>query len=204
MGGLKFLTVSTGAFHTCGLAADSTAFCWGLNDHGQLGDLIADTTRPAAVRGGIKFAMITVGSLHSCGLTSAGAAYCWGDNEFGQLGDSLELQTSIPNAVTGGKTFVRLSAGGSHNCGISSDSTAWCWGSDVNGQLGGPPTHTCLTAGVSGPCSPIPQRVQGGYTFSTISAGAQHTCAITTDQTTYCWGLNSFGQLGSGSRSASP
>src|SRR2546425_2282336 len=45
MGGLKFLTVSTGAFHTCGLAADSTAFCWGLNDHGQLGDSIADTTR---------------------------------------------------------------------------------------------------------------------------------------------------------------
>src|SRR3989441_7297602 len=99
MGGLKFLTVSTGAFHTCGLAADSTAFCWGLNDHGQLGDSIADTTRPAAVRGGIKFAMITVCSLHSCALTSAGAASCWRDNDLGQLWHSLGLQPCLLNPV---------------------------------------------------------------------------------------------------------
>ena len=204
LGGLRFLTVSAGSFHTCGLASDSTAFCWGLNDHGQLGDSIADTTRPAAVRGGIKFATLAVGSLHSCGLTSAGAAYCWGNNELGQLGDSLELQTSIPNPVTGAQTFVRLTAGGSHTCGISSDGSAWCWGSDINGQLGSPPTHTCITAGVGGPCSPIPQPVGGGHTFSTISAGSQHTCAITPDHDTYCWGLNSFGQLGNGSRSSSP
>src|SRR5216110_2256484 len=36
-GGLRFTTVSAGRFHTCGLATDSTAYCWGSNGWGQLG-----------------------------------------------------------------------------------------------------------------------------------------------------------------------
>src|SRR5438552_18535504 len=38
-------------------------------------------------------------------------------------------------------------------------------------------------------------------TFGTVSPGDAHTCGITTDGTSYCWGDNSDGQLGDGTTS---
>ena len=48
-GGLSFRSVTGGNHHTCGLTVDDVAYCWGLNDHGQLGDGTR-TTRIAPVR----------------------------------------------------------------------------------------------------------------------------------------------------------
>jgi len=151
------------------------------------------------VRDGRKFVAVAVGFQHSCGLLATGEAYCWGDNQLAQLGDTSVAQSSVPIPVAGAFVFTRLSAGGSHTCGITADHTARCWGSDANGQLGSAPTHTCVGLSVTGPCSPVPQLVGGGYGFVEISAGTQHTCAVATDQRAYCWGLNSNGQLGSAS-----
>jgi alpha-tubulin suppressor-like RCC1 family protein len=35
---LAFVQVNGGGFHTCGVATDGRAFCWGGNNFGQLGD----------------------------------------------------------------------------------------------------------------------------------------------------------------------
>ncbi len=32
--------------------------------------------------------------------------------------------------------------------------------------------------------------------FSLVSTGSEHTCAIDIDAHAYCWGRNTFGQLG--------
>jgi len=40
-----------------------------------------------------------------------------------------------------------------------------------------------------------------GKLWIKISAGSSHTCAIDTDSKAYCWGSNSFGQLGDGTNS---
>ena len=37
-GGLQFASVSVGTTHVCGVTTSAAAYCWGLNDHGQLGN----------------------------------------------------------------------------------------------------------------------------------------------------------------------
>jgi hypothetical protein len=203
-GGLMFVAVAVGLQHSCGLTADSTAYCWGRNDSGQLGDdSQANDSMPVAVSGGLKLTSLTVGAAHSCGVTAVGDAYCWGANSFGQLGDTLVLGVAlVPTLVEGENMFLTVSAGGSHTCGITVGDEARCWGANFSGQLGAPALYTCFSSGGQAPCNPLPRPVSGGYTFTSISAGNQHTCALTTDQQAYCWGLNSNGQLGDGGTAA--
>jgi alpha-tubulin suppressor-like RCC1 family protein len=53
-GGLEFATVSIGTTHACGVTLSSTAYCWGTNDHGQLGDgTTQSSTTPIAVSGSL-------------------------------------------------------------------------------------------------------------------------------------------------------
>jgi alpha-tubulin suppressor-like RCC1 family protein len=43
-----------------------------------------------------------------------------------------------------------------------------------------------------------PTLVAGGLRFLEVYAGGAHSCGITTTNRAYCWGSNSFGQLGDG------
>src|SRR5207244_2374310 len=131
--------------HTCGVAAGGT-YCWGLNDHGQLGDGTSSNQDSVAelVRGGLTFTQVTaggdqaLGGSHSCGITAAGAAYCWGSNKLGQLGDGTITDRATPVAVTAqsGVTFTQISAGDRHTCARASDGNIYCWGNAGDGALG--------------------------------------------------------------------
>ena len=188
---VAFDTIALGSAHTCGLTSTGIAYCWGSNGNGQLGDGSTDNRLlPVAVSGGHTFSMIAAGAGHTCGLTSAGAAYCWGFNMFGQLGDSSAPIHLLPVAVSGGLTFSTIAAGAGHTCGVASGTfAAWCWGYNANGQLGDNSTTD----------HHVPVAVSGGHTFSTISAGYEHMCGLTSAGAAYCWGSNGNGQLGDNS-----
>jgi hypothetical protein len=84
--------LAAGGSHTCaatlGLDNVAEAYCWGLNDHGQLGDGTTDNrTSGTLVAGGIAFATITAGAAHTCATQVTGASYCWGWNYLGRLGN---------------------------------------------------------------------------------------------------------------------
>jgi len=82
-----------------------------------------------------------------------------------------------------------LAVGTNHACGLTSAGAAYCWGDNRWGQLGN---------GVSGTDpNPAPVAVQGGISFSRVTAGVNHTCALTAAGVAYCWGVNVDGQLGS-------
>jgi alpha-tubulin suppressor-like RCC1 family protein len=66
----------------------------------------------------------------------------------------------------------------------------FCWGANTYGKLGN---------GVENPTA-TPVQVIGDHEFVGVTAGGNHTCAITRDEGAFCWGWNRLGQLGIGSR----
>jgi len=112
-GGLRFTQITAGGAHTCALTAGGTAYCWGNNARGQVGDnSTLQHNEPVAVATTLRFTSLDAGASHTCGLTSGGVAYCWGRNDRGQLGDGTTLDRWVPTAITGGRTFATLTAGG--------------------------------------------------------------------------------------------
>lgn len=189
-GGLSFVTLSAGGMHSCGVTAAGSAYCWGGNEHGQLGDgSILDRSTPVPVGGGLSFASVSAGGGHTCGLTAGGVAYCWGRNDVGQLGDGTTSVRTMPVPVAGSLTFVSLSAGTDHTCGLTPLGAAYCWGANAAGALGDGTTEDRIA----------PVAVGGGLSFASIDAGTGHTCGVATDGVAYCWGDNAGGQLGDGS-----
>src|SRR5687768_18485604 len=82
---VSFVRIASGAQFSCGLDSDGVAYCWGLNDRGQLGDGTT-TTRltPTKVSTTLQFSTIAAGASHTCAITLAGDSWCWGGNERGE------------------------------------------------------------------------------------------------------------------------
>jgi alpha-tubulin suppressor-like RCC1 family protein len=202
----KTLTqITNGYQYTCALDSTGAAYCWGYNAYGSFGDgnTFESSTVPVAVDtsgvlAGKALTQITAGEYHTCALDSTGAAYCWGSNEYSQLGDgNTAFDSSIPVAVDSsgllaGKTLTQITAGGFHTCALASTGDAYCWGYDGYGQLGdgitGGPANVPVAVDTSG--------VLAGNTLTNITGGYDNTCAADAARAVYCWGDNSWGDLG--------
>lgn len=132
-GGHTFTMLTAGGYQTCGLEADSTAWCWGAvsDTSGPSCAGIRCASVPRQVSSALHFASVSAaGDLSdplACGLTAAGAAFCWGRNAFGEVGDATTSRRISPTAVPIG-ALRRLRAGAYGACGILMNGAAWCWG----------------------------------------------------------------------------
>lgn len=96
----------------------------------------------------------------------------------------------------GQNDWQSVSVGGDHSCGLKTTGTVFCWGSNRYFQVGVVRADTsCGSTSARFNCAMIPVAIQQGVQFTSISAGARHTCAIDTSREAYCWGGNDLGQV---------
>jgi alpha-tubulin suppressor-like RCC1 family protein len=205
-------SISAGLSHTCAAKTDNTAWCWGHNTNGQLGDNTgSNSITPVQVAGAggsgtlADVSTVSAGSIHTCAAKTDGTAWCWGRNDRGQLGDNTTSDSDFPVQVVGAggsgtlADVSTVSAGLVHTCAAKTDGTAWCWGRNDKGQLGDGIGSDSIT--------PVQVAGAGGIgtiaNVTTISVGLSHTCVSKSDNTAWCWGLNNLGQLGDNTTSDS-
>jgi alpha-tubulin suppressor-like RCC1 family protein len=151
----------------------------------------APPTLDAAATTTLAFYQVSGGYNRTCGVTTDNRAYCWGYNTQGELGDGTTIKRLAPVAVAGGLPFRQISAGSAATCGVTTDYRAYCWGQNDLGELGDGTTTQRLT--------PVP--VAGGHQFRQVETNGEHTCGVSyPDNRAYCWGRNTDGQLGNGTR----
>ena len=182
---VRFASIVAGGDHTCALSETGQAFCWGVDDFGQLGvggaaqkcappfdGLISKerrrcSTSPRPVAGDLRFQSLSAGPDHTCGITVDSLAYCWGDNLDGELGTSgladrctkyVPAECSlVPVAVSGGHQFISVSAGAGTTCALTGDGALYCWG-----MVGDRPSPNAMWA--SGTCQHTETQRQPGIT----------------------------------------
>ena len=206
LSGKTIKQIAVGDWHTCAVASDGKAYCWGYGvTHAELGNgTMSQANSPVAVAtngvlSGKTVKRIAAGFDHNCAIASDDKVYCWGEGEHGALGNGSTARAATPVAVSttgalAGKTIKRIAAGIWHTCAIASDDKVYCWGDNGNGQLGnGSTTQSNVPVAVS------TTGALAGKTIKRIATGSDHACAVTTDDQVYCWGRNSNGELGNGS-----
>ena len=187
---LRALAVSHGHF-ACALRCDGSVWCWGANEHGQLGDgTTATRSTPVQVRGlGGPATAIGAGYQHACAVVR-GEARCWGQNLYGELGDGTHEQRVGPATVPGLDGAVVAVAGGEHHtCAIVEGGAMRCWGFNMFGGVGDGTNVERTTPRV---VAALRDSVDA------MALGQFSTCARTLQGELRCWGLNAFGVLGDG------
>ena len=133
-------SVTAGYQHTCAARSDTTLWCWGYNNDGQLGigshtsqDLPQQVITPASTG----WTSVTAGDFHTC-ATRTHAVWCWGLNGSGQLGIGNNSSQGRPRHVTVPATsgWTLVTSGGDYTCATHTGHTLWCWGANESGQLG--------------------------------------------------------------------
>lgn len=133
---------------------------------------------------------VAAGTYFSCATTADDTPHCWGFYSAAPGSGGPHSVTGTPVRVPQAPPLRQVTVGGGIGCGLDQHGRAYCWGQEFFGELG--------NGGSPADSSRVPVPVQGGLSFSSISAGYGHVCAVTRSGEAYCWGGNLGGVLGTG------
>jgi alpha-tubulin suppressor-like RCC1 family protein len=209
--------ISTSAHHTCARRTNRTAWCWGVNEVGRIGDgSVTDrrrASRVVAVSGAgalTGVVHVSAGFRHSCAVLANGQARCWGQNDLHELGTgptgpAVARRPVVVRSRDRGRpplTGVRtISAGSRFTCALLRTGQVRCFGADDDGESGdGARTGRIGPVPVLSATGEYDPPTPGNLTRITqLSAGTDHACVRRNDSRALCWGSNDQDQLSSGS-----
>lgn len=215
---VKYLTgvvdLTAGSLHNCALTKDGKIWCWGDNSYGQLGNGSSDNSNiPIMVKDlSGKVTHLTGGEFFTCAQLESKEVFCWGKNDVGQLNGGTSKNSLTPGKANLNKVQTNISGGQATllgesygdvaqwndmegievidlalsmsisanrfapgGCAVTSDGVVECWSSDL------------MSTGIDkAPLALL------------VGTGMDHGCAIDIDFSVFCWGENSYGELGNG------
>ena len=179
----NFISIATGAAHSLAIREDDTLWAWGNNATWQLGDgLSVNRSSPVQVglSLGLSWSSVAAGASHSAAINSLGKLYMWGASAGGAIGDNQTAANRSSPTLIGTSSWTSVSLGSSFTAAITSIGTLFAWGLNSLNQLG-----DATTVNKSSPV-----QIGGGLllSFINVSAGLDHSAAITTDYKLYAWG----------------
>ncbi|MEO7086818.1 MAG: hypothetical protein ABI442_02215 [Gemmatimonadaceae bacterium] len=188
---VQFSAISAGARHTCAIAINRQAYCWGANDVGQVGNFGGNAATPILVPGALGWSQISAGSTHTCAVRVDGTLWCWGANERGQLGNGTLAGGGDMIRVAFTEAVATVSAGQSRTCARTVSGVVYCWGAVwTDSENGLEFTRPQLT----------PELVPGAPKMSMLTVGTFTTCGADLAGAGYCWEANPRGELGNGTQ----
>lgn len=197
--------ISVGDGFACAISSGAV-FCWGKNDLGQLGNGTTTLSNaPTPVIGlSANVTAVAAGGSHACAVQNF-LIKCWGNNSHGQLGlgpftgiGDFQKEPKQTFGPFGAVSSVTISAGEEHTCAtaiVDRSRKLFCWGFNNLHQAG----QANETQDFVSPTEV--KRPPGKFAPFSVAAGRRHTCGVyrqLTESRVYCWGSNSFGQLGLG------
>ena len=186
----------------CAISAGAV-YCWGTASTGGLGsgNITTNALIPVMVPGISSGATsISTGAQSSCAVVQS-VPECWGTNGDGKLGNGTLVNSPYPVLVNGfvgsGDSFSQISGSNwmSNTCGVNSGGDVYCWGTGSTGSGSSLQSASITPLMITGlPSNGIAQ----------VKDGGAHACALTKAGGLYCWGNNTYGQLGNGTLTSSP
>jgi hypothetical protein len=200
--GTRYQSVSVGKRHVCAVQVGGKFECWGDNFDGQLNG--THTGSSGVLHPGLHEILTRGGHRPAAGATSTCAqdpddnTVCWGSPS----------HNVSPSSATGGFIALRHSyatslASNTDSCNVSGFIMA-CTRICLSG-LGGDLHCGNWRSGAPAPTlSMLPDPASDHViSWTQVDVGPQHVCAVTTQRDIWCFGFNTFGQLGTGTLSSS-
>jgi len=194
-GSNKYKSVVTGTGHSCAIQVNGLLDCWGDNSKFQLtGNANAakfiTVNSKIPLLNGKTVTRVAAGDVSTCAENSDNNTICWGK----------PARNAPASTVNPG--FIALTASSTTSLATEMDDCAGfqnCVQTCLTDSSGELLCRNWVTSAAPGQLGTMKKPwTDYGVDYTQVDVGPNHACAVTSERDIWCWGMNDFGQFGTG------